>query len=142
MIATEVEEEKVREIRERAEAEGLGNVTVVLGSQDDVGLTAGCCDAVLLRLVYHHFQQPVRMRAGLLAALKPGGRIAVIDIVPQKHWRKLRGVPERGGHGIPLDDLAAEMTAAGFEQVGRYEDWAGDEERFCLVFRRRPEADG
>ncbi len=142
VIATEVEEDKVRELRELADARGLANFTAVLGSQDETGLAADCCDAVLLRLVYHHFQEPAPMRADLRAALKPAGLIAVIDIVPQGGWRLLPGVPDRGGHGIPPEQLLEEMTGDGFEMVARFDDWNGDDERFCMVFLRRPDAGG
>ena len=140
VIATEVEEDKVAELRELAEGQGLANLTAVLGNQDKTGLSAGCCDAVLLRLVYHHFQEPAPMRADLRAALRPGGRIVVIDIVPQGNWRVLPGVPERGGHGIPPEQLLDEMTGDGFELVARFDDWNDDEERFCMVFLRLPDA--
>ena len=63
VIATEVEEDKVRDLRQLAEDEELANLTAVLGSQDDTGLAVGCCDGVLLRMVYHHFQEPAPMRA-------------------------------------------------------------------------------
>jgi len=135
VIATEVEEDDLETIRERLADAGVENVAVVLGTQDDMGLEAGCCDAILLRLVYHHFQNPGPMRAGLRRALRPGGRLLVIDIVPQTHWRELPGVPDRGGHGIPDDDLARELEAEGFELVERHDDWNGDEERYGLVFR-------
>ncbi len=134
--ATEVDEEELAEIRGRFVEAELGNVTPVLGDAQDTGLPEGCCDAVLLRLVYHHFTDPGLMRASLRRALRPGGLIAVIDIVPQEHWRQLPGVPERGGHGIAPADLIAEMTSDGFEVVAEYEDWDGEEDRYCIVFRR------
>jgi hypothetical protein len=60
----------------------------------------------------------------------------VIDIDPQRGWRQLPGVPDRGGHGIHEEELVREMTADGFEVVARYDDWTGDGERYCVVFRR------
>ncbi|MCP4664285.1 MAG: class I SAM-dependent methyltransferase [bacterium] len=134
--ATEVDEEEIEEIRDRLEEAELRNVTPVLGGQQDTGLPEACCDAVLLRLVYHHFTEPEPMRVSLRRALRPGGLIAVIDIVPQEHWRQLPGVPDRGGHGIAPADLIAEMTSDGFEVVAEYQDWDGEEDRFCVVFRR------
>ena len=136
VYATEVEEDLVKKIRKRAARAGLDNVTAILGDQDDTGLPAGCCDAVLLRLVYHHFTDPSKMRASLKRALRPGGIVAVIDLDPQKHWRKLPGVPDRGGHGIPMEDLIAEMTADGFSVVSRYDEWGEEEDDYCVVFRR------
>ena len=137
VIATEVEEDKVRELGELAQEEGLANLTAVLGNQEEAGLEAGCCDAVLLRLVYHHLEEPAPMRTDLRAALRPGGRIVVIDIEPQEGWRVLPGVPDRGGHGIPPEQLLDEMTGDGFELLARFDDWHDDNERFCMVFLRR-----
>lgn len=133
--ATEVKEDELEEIRERVEGEGLGNLEVVQGDQTRIGLPEDCCDAILLRLVYHHFTDPPRMRTELKRALRSGGRLAVIDIEPQKHWRKLKGVPDRGGHGIPAEELIRELTSDGFEVVHQVEDWNGDEDRYCVVFR-------
>lgn len=141
VYATEVDEDELDKIRRRIENGNYTNVTAVEGSQERAGLAAECCDAILLRLVYHHFTDPSVMRADLRRALRPEGRLAIIDIVPQKLWRRLPEVPDRGGHGIPIEDLIREMTGDGFEVVSRHEDWNGDEDRFCVVFRRAPAAD-
>lgn len=139
VYATEVDRDDLAEIERRIESEGIGNVTAILGNDEATGLADGCCDAVLLRLVYHHFTKPDPMRRSLMAALKPGGLIAVIDIRPQSSWSELPGVPDRGGHGIPPDGLVAEMTGGGFELVERLDEWPGDDDYFCVVFRRPPE---
>lgn len=139
LYATEVEAEKVEEIRERLEGAGISaGFTVIEGGQSATGLPAGCCDAILLRMVYHHFEEPAAMRADLRRALRPGGRLAIVDIVPQQHWRELPGVPDRGGHGIPADELIAEMTASGFTLLERHERWNDDPERYCVVFGKAP----
>lgn len=135
VIATEVDQDELRKIESRVEAAGLSNITALLGHQEDAGLPEGCCDAILLRMVYHHFVDPSAMLGSLRRAMRPGGRLAVIDITPQENWRRLQGVPERGGHGIPADDLIHEISEQGFELVARYEDWNGDRDRFCVVFR-------
>ena len=134
--ATEVEQEDVEAIERRVDEASRDNVTVVLGDQSETGLPANCCDAILLRMVYHHFINPARMRASLRQALRPDGLIAIIDINPQSTWRDLPDVPDRGGHGIPHGDLIREMTAQGFEVVLREEAWNGDDDRYCVVFRR------
>ncbi|MEM9553286.1 MAG: methyltransferase domain-containing protein [Acidobacteriota bacterium] len=136
--ATEVDDELVEEMLMRfeasAEEEARASIHVVLGDQAGLGLPSECCDAILLRLVYHHFEAPEPMQRDLLAALRPGGRLLVIEIEPQEDWAELDGVPDRGGHGIPLDALVAELTAAGFSEVTRRTGWDGDEERYAVLF--------
>jgi len=136
VYATEVDRDKLQQIEARVKDAHLGNVTSLLGTQEDTGLPAGCCDAILLRMVYHHFADPPRMRASLRSALRRGAPLVVIDTEPQPNWRHLDGVPDRGGHGIREDDLLREMTGDGFEVAARHDHWPGDGERYCVVFRR------
>ncbi len=136
VYATEVKQDLVKKIEKRMKRLGLSQVDAVLGNQDEIGLTADCCDAVLLRLVYHHFVKPQKMRSDLWRALKPNGLIAIVDITPQKHWSELPGVPNRGGHGIPTGDLVGEMLDAGFELVEQQSNWNGEEDRFAVLFRK------
>ncbi len=134
--ATEVDEGEIERIEDEVLGSFLNNVTVVLGDQAGSGLPAECCDAVLLRMVYHHFVEPEKMRQDLRRALRPAGLVAVVDVTPQTSWRDLPAVPDRGGHGIEPEDLIREMTSAGFEVVSRQDNWNGDEDRYCVVFRR------
>jgi ubiquinone/menaquinone biosynthesis C-methylase UbiE len=126
VYATEIHANDVAEIQERARRAGLSNLTAILGTETDTGLPDGCCEAILLRLVYHHFTSPAPMRASLRRALRPGARLVVIDLQP-------RG--GRGGHGIRMDELVDEMTSDGFEVVERHDDWNGFGNRYCVVFR-------
>ena len=135
VYATEIDPDDVDKLRRRFEKDKFQNVTAVLGDDTGTGLPEGCCDAILLRMVYHHFTEPEKMRASLRRSLKPGGEVVVIDIVPQTGWRELPGVPDRGGHGLPVDVLVAEMTADGFKVVEQRAEWNGDDERYLVVFR-------
>jgi len=112
--------------------EHVDNVSVVAGTQADTGLPDDCCDGILLRRVYHHFQDPAAMRESLKRALRDGGLLLVIDFGP-KRWRRPEGVPpSRTGHGIPKDLLVSEMEDAGFRLVESL-DWSGSD--YALVFR-------
>jgi ubiquinone/menaquinone biosynthesis C-methylase UbiE len=135
VYATEVKQERVEEIRRRAQKRKLENVTALRGDQEDTGLPEQCCDAILLRLVYHHFTDPPKMRESLRRALRREGFLVIIDFEPKEGLSTLPGVPDRGGHGIRPDDLVEEMASDGWEVVARFEDWEGGKDRFCLVFR-------
>jgi tRNA A58 N-methylase Trm61 len=139
VYSTEVDEEDLEDIRERLDEAGQGHVEFILGDAEDAGLPDGCCDGILLRQVYHHFTEPEAMRASLARALRDGGVLVVIEIIPQKSWPLLEGVPHRGGHGIVMQDLMEEMTGDGWQVISRQADWQDDDQRYCVVFRR---ADG
>src|SRR5262245_49373911 len=51
VFATEVDKDEIDKIQKRIRDAGLANVTTILGSQDDTGLPADCCDGILLRMV-------------------------------------------------------------------------------------------
>jgi ubiquinone/menaquinone biosynthesis C-methylase UbiE len=140
VFATEVEDDKLDRLRSTVGASALANVTVLRGEQAATGLLDGCCDAILLRLVYHHFTDPPAMRRSLWTALKPGGRLLVVETTPQKAWRVLPGVPERGGHGIPAEELLADMERDGFAVVDRYYEWPAEGDSYGVVFRRPAKA--
>ncbi|KAB2964781.1 MAG: methyltransferase domain-containing protein [Thermoanaerobaculia bacterium] len=131
--ATEVTDELVAAIRRAAVEAGVDNLEAIRGDDRRSGLAAGCCDVVLLRMVYHHFTEPAAMRADLARALAPGGRLVIVDTVPQKHWRRLEGTPERGGHGVAPEEAIAEWRAEGFELIERRDAWMGDPDRYALV---------
>ena len=130
--ATEVDEDLIDDLN--GLAEDLPQIRPVLGDENRTGLEENCCDAILLRLVYHHFTDPAPMRADLRSAMKPGARLLVVDITPQSGWNDLDGVPDRGGHGIPTDRLIEEMEADGFRVVERLDAWGDEEDEFAVVF--------
>ncbi|HVM75043.1 MAG TPA: class I SAM-dependent methyltransferase [Candidatus Saccharimonadales bacterium] len=135
---TELDEKKTKELEEEVRIRGLKNVTVVQAAVKETKLPEGCCDAIVLRRVYHHLTAPADMDASLLRSLKPGGELAVIDFPPRK-WlsetEPVEGVPaNRGGHGIPEKIVVDELKAAGFRIEKVVEDWP--EESYCVVARR------
>lgn len=138
VYSTEVEPRLLDAVRRAAADAGLDNVSVVEGGASSTNLPERCCDAILLRRVYHHFTDPAGMTRSMLRSLKPGGLLAVVDFEPgSRGLQRPEGVPEdRGGHGVPTDLLRREMTAAGFETVRRVEGWPGGQRDFCLLFRR------
>ena len=107
------------------------NVTVIEARSDETGLPANCCDALLLRRVYHHLSDPLRINASLLRSLRPGGVLAVIDFPPPFFL-------SRGEFGVPAKTVISEVTSSGFELVRRHDDWPGRGplESYCLVFRK------
>jgi SAM-dependent methyltransferase len=136
VFATEIDEDAVAALRADASAANLENVTVLPGAEDSSNLPPGCCAAVFLRGVYHHITKPAEMNHSLRAALRPGGRLAIIDFEPSwflSTFFPVRGVQaNRGGHGVPSEVVIGEMQRAGLKLIDRRDDWQRGQ--YCLVF--------
>lgn len=130
---TEIDESQLNRMRRAVERDALGNVEVIAVESDDSKLPPGCCDAIYLRNVYHHLTDPTPTVATLFRALKPGGRLAVIDFEPS--GRAVAGVPRnRGGHGVPRSVVVEELTSAGFRELEQIPRWRGND--FLVLFER------
>jgi predicted methyltransferase len=140
VYATDVREAQLAEIRAAVAREGLANVVVLEGATSSTNLPSECCDAIFLRDVYHHLTHPQEIGASLLAALKPGGRVAIMDFPPDPGSSVPDGVPKnRGGHGIHVSVIVSEMTQSGFRHVTTLPRWPPDDDRsrlFLVMFEK------
>jgi ubiquinone/menaquinone biosynthesis C-methylase UbiE len=117
VISSELGAARVQSLRS-AIGKNADNVTVIEGHETRTNFPDGCCDAVFMRNVYHHFGDPPAMNASILRALKPGGRVAVIDFQPRGDVTAPPG--KRGDdatHGVTPATVEAELGAAGFQIV-------------------------
>jgi precorrin-6B methylase 2 len=140
VFATDIGQRQLATIRDYVKREGLTNVTVLEGAAASTNLPAACCDAVFLQLVYHHITDIEPFNQSLQAALKPGGRLAIIDFVPTKGSALPKGVPaNREGHGVPLRLVIDEIAAAGLTHTRTIERWPPDEKNapgFLVLFKK------
>jgi SAM-dependent methyltransferase len=142
VFSTEIDTEGLEQIRAAVAAAALGNVAVMQAHTRDTGLPANCCDAVLLRRVYHHLTDPAAINTSLLRAIRPGGVLTIIDFPPTLSWLwpwPPPGVPQnRRGHGVEARIVAEEVVASGFEPVQIIDDWPGRGPlaSYCAVFRK------
>jgi predicted methyltransferase len=137
VYTSELGAERLTKLRNAVEKSGAANVQVIDGHEAHANLPEGCCNAVFMRNVYHHFADPKVMNASLFRALAPGGRIAVIDFAPRT---KAPVAPpgKRGddaAHGVSVDVVSDELKAAGF-QIAATEDRG---ERWFLVVGAKPQ---
>lgn len=120
LYATEIDPDELTEIPKRAADAGLGNITVVKASGTDTGLAAGCCDAIYMTDVYHHFEDPIATDKSIYAALKPRGRLFISDFYPTwlfAFWTTPAMRRNFGGHGVAEPLLVSQLTGVGFRFV-------------------------
>jgi SAM-dependent methyltransferase len=79
VYAQDVQSEMLAAITRRVQREGLTNVRPVLGRGSDPRLPAGALDAVLVVDVVHEIDDRVTLFENLARAVKPLGRIGVVD---------------------------------------------------------------
>src|SRR5262245_51734003 len=108
IFSTEIDPGRLRRLHEAVVAAELDNVTVVEASSSVTGLPPNCCDAIVLRRVYHHLTDPSSINASLLRSLWPGGVLAVIDFPPPFFL-------SRGQLGVPAKIVTSEVMGSGFE---------------------------
>jgi ubiquinone/menaquinone biosynthesis C-methylase UbiE len=135
VYATELDTDRLRDIRRATGSAGLNNVSVIEAHATRTNLPERCCDALVLRRVYHHFDDPHLMNASLRQSLKPGGLLAVIDFEPDSAESADPSNRDTGDqHGVTSATVARELTQAGFEVVAVEEGPRSG--RYMVVVRR------
>jgi len=79
VIAEDIFDDFLKAARERAENQKLANVAFVKGTETDPNLPEGQVDQALVLDAYHHFDYPEKMLAAIHKALKPGGKLVVVE---------------------------------------------------------------
>jgi predicted methyltransferase len=110
VYANDVQPEMLDRIRAKSRRENLSNVETVLGSEADPRLPAGAMDLILLVDVYHEFSQPQAMLQKLRAALKPDGRLVLLE-----YRKEDPTIPIRPDHKMSIAEVRTEVEAEGFK---------------------------
>jgi cyclopropane fatty-acyl-phospholipid synthase-like methyltransferase len=107
VYGADIEPGMVHFLNQRAAKENLPNLTSHLAAHDDPKIPAAV-DLALVVDTYHHIAQRSRYFERLRAALKPGGRVAIVDFKLDSPV----GPPAR--HRIAAETVKAEMERAGY----------------------------
>jgi SAM-dependent methyltransferase len=110
VYAEDIQPEMIALLNQRLTKDKVKNVTPVLGAFDDPKLPAESIDLMLLVDVYHEFSEPQKMLRGLRAALKPGGRLVLLE-----YRKEDPAVPIRIEHKMTVAEAKMEVEAEGFK---------------------------
>jgi ubiquinone/menaquinone biosynthesis C-methylase UbiE len=132
VYAADISPKFIEHMNQRIEEKGWAQAETVLSRERSVPLPDGSLDLVFVCDTYHHFEFPRSMLASLHRALRPGGRLVIVD------FERLPGVSRewilnhvRAGK----DEVSSEITAAGFTFVDELKV-EGLSENYLLRFRR------
>jgi ubiquinone/menaquinone biosynthesis C-methylase UbiE len=109
VLATDVQPEMIQMLKQRAQAEGVSNVKPLLCSQRDTKLPDGKVDLVLMVDVYHECSDPETTLLGLHKALRPGGRLVLVEFRGEDPE-----VPIKPEHKMTVKQVRREVEPQGF----------------------------
>jgi predicted methyltransferase len=118
VFAVDIDEAVLGELRRRASDGRLPQIEAVLGAPDDPRLAPGSLDAALIVNSYHEMPYHRSILDRLRAALRPGGRLMLIEPYSEERRREPREDQVKR-HQIAPDLVEAELREAGFQIVQR-----------------------
>jgi ubiquinone/menaquinone biosynthesis C-methylase UbiE len=110
VIAEDIQEGMIRLLRKNIEDRKLRNVEIILGTPTDPKLPANSLDLVLMVDVYHEFSEPVTMMRHIQNALKPDGRVALVEFRKEDP-----SVPILPLHKMSVQEVRSELEPLGFK---------------------------
>lgn len=117
VFAVDVDENALTRLRKRLEDDGIRNVFVVKGTATDPRLPERTLDAALIVNAYHEMPQPQQMLSALRSALKPDGRLVIVEPISDARRSRSRAAQTKG-HEIAPEFVLADARRAGFRIVG------------------------
>ncbi len=109
VFANDVQPQMLELIARRFANQRITNVTMVQGTVDDPKLPASSVDLELMVDVYHELSQPQTMLRHLREALKPGGRLVLLE-----YRKEDPSIPIRPEHKMSVAEAKLEVEAEGF----------------------------
>ena len=109
VYANDLQPEMLKMLATRLTRENVKSVTLVQGTTDNPKLPPASIDLALMVDVYHEFSEPQKMLRAIRAALKPGGRLVLLE-----YRKEDPDVPIRFEHKMSVAEAKMEVEAEGF----------------------------
>lgn len=121
IFAVDINASRIRDLRQWAERVDRRNVEAIHSEVDDPMLPADSLDGALIVNAYHEMDEYEAMLAGIRRALKPDGRLVIVD----EHPRDTTASRSRqtSGHDIAIGLVARDLEEAGFRIIERRPDF-------------------
>ncbi|MFD1256472.1 class I SAM-dependent methyltransferase [Mucilaginibacter terrae] len=129
VLAIELEDEALDYLKQRGKILKQSNVDVVKGSEKAPALPDNSIDLALMVDVYHELEYPHEYLQALYKALKPGGKIVLIEYKGEDPE-----IPIKDLHKTTISQISKEVTANGFVYI---EDKAGLPMQHFLIYKKK-----
>jgi predicted methyltransferase len=116
VFAVDIDDAAMGRLRKRLQEDGIENVTIIKGTTDDPKLPERTLDAALIVNAYHEMEQYHAVLSALRRALKPDGRLVIVEpVTPARRGRSR--ADEVRSHEIDPEYVLQDARAAGFGVV-------------------------
>ena len=116
VYAVDVSADDLRRLREQATKDGLSQVEVISGERNDPRLPEGSLDAALIVNAYHEMREHQAMLAAIRRALKPAGRLVIVEPIVENRRGESRE-RQASSHEIEPGFVQTDLRKAGFDVV-------------------------
>jgi SAM-dependent methyltransferase len=112
VLAVDIQPEMIDILNFLKQDQKITNVEPVLGTETSANLPANQVDLALMVDAYHEFNYPREMMSNIVTALKPGGRVVLVEYRGENPF-----IPIKGLHKMTQKQVKKEMAAVGLKWV-------------------------
>lgn len=109
VYATDIQPEMLALIQRKIDDRQITNIELVLGTESEARLPDAAIDLAIMVDVYHELAQPQRFLESVKRALKPGGRLVLLE-----YRKEDPAVPIKLEHKMSVREARLELEASGF----------------------------
>jgi ubiquinone/menaquinone biosynthesis C-methylase UbiE len=130
VVAVDIQPEMLTFLKKRAVELGVNNVEPHLGAVDGAKLPPHSIDLALMVDAYHEFSHPREMLESLMSALRPGGRVVLLEFRAEDP-----AVPIKPLHKMTERQIRLELESVGFRWLATHDflPW-----QHMVVFEKPP----
>ena len=126
VYAVDIQPEMLEVIERRKKTSGIENIELIAGDEKSVNLPENSVDKVLMVDVYHEFSYPAEIMASIIKALRPGGKVYLIEYRGEDE-----SIPIKKLHKMTVNQAVKEMTAVG---LTLHENLSNLPRQHCMIF--------
>jgi ubiquinone/menaquinone biosynthesis C-methylase UbiE len=109
IYANDISLGKINYLNRRCKRDGITNIETIQGTVTEPKLPKGKMDIVYLINTYHHLDKPVELMKNIIPALKPDGRLVLIEHETEKSGGDM------DGHSTPKKTVLKQLHEAGYK---------------------------
>ena len=121
VFSVDVREDRLEKLNENASERELYNITTILGDYDDPKLPEKELDVVVIMDTYHEMKEYMTILEHVKLALKPSGRILIIEKL-KSHSKNKSRKEQVSAHTLSPDFVKKELQEAGFKVIQQLDD--------------------